>query len=92
MVCAYMHSRTLLCSCDRVESQEVMRSEDTLFVLNKIDLLPRPDTCPARHSAPNVCWLSCKTGLGVDEFMATLQEKAAEMCVSAAVTRHMTVT
>ena len=88
----WLRAHVPLCSSDQVRPQDVVRWEATLFVMNKIDLLPSPDTCPVRHSTPNVCWLSCKTGRGVDEFMAALKERAAEMCVLTAVTCHMIVT
>ena len=62
-----------------------MRKEAALFVMNKIDLIDNPDAWQ-QHSSPNICWLSCKTGHGVDGFMSVLQKRATEMCEFTALT------
>ena len=53
---------------------EVFDKDSTIIVMNKTDLLPPELT--KRHadidSAP-VCWISCKTGDGVSDFMNSMK-------------------
>ena len=87
VVCSYTHPLVRLCFCsyEKARLLDLMRKEAALFVMNKIDLIDNPDTWQ-QHSSPNICWLSCKTGHGVDGFMSVLQKRAAEMCEFTALT------
>ena len=54
---------------------DVFDSDSTIVVMNKTDLLPpgSTDRRAAEVESVPVCWLSCKTGEGVEDFMDSMK-------------------
>lgn len=59
---------------------EVFDRDSTIIVMNKTDLLP-PKVVERNVEVENVpvCWISCKTGEGVDTFMDTMKKLLEQM-------------
>lgn len=68
---------------------EVFRPDDTLVVMNKVDLVESSEHINTldrellrrQCEGAKVCHMSCKTGEGVDHFMRELELKLKKMCV-----------
>ena len=63
-------------SFSELGATDVFDRDSTIIAMNKTDLLP-PESTDKRaaevESVP-VCWLSCKTGEGVEDFMDSLKQ------------------
>ena len=55
---------------------DVFDRDSTIVVMNKTDLLPPESTDRRAAEIENVpvCWLSCKTGEGVEDFMDSMKQ------------------
>ena len=79
-------------SFKEILATDTFKPEDTLVVLNKVDLIPSEEgvTCLKREKlqekceGAEVCTISCKTGQGVDLFMGHLQNILKTMSVQMA--------
>ncbi|XP_051791389.1 tRNA modification GTPase GTPBP3, mitochondrial [Erpetoichthys calabaricus] len=63
-----------------------VRQKQCILVLNKIDLLNKKELnylhCAVKkeEDLPTVCWLSCKTGSGIEEFLRVLRAELEILC------------
>ena len=60
---------------------DVFDRESTVIVMNKTDLL-QPEAVERHRDVVDgvpVCWMSCKTGKGLDEFMDTMKKVLEQM-------------
>ena len=84
-------SKQLLCDEYRLSTRgltgldtEVFDRDGTIIVMNKTDLLTSEMT--ERHTTEidgvPVCWISCKTGNGVDDFMDSLKKLLEQMYIN----------
>ena len=68
-----------------IGATNIFRSDDTLVVLNKIDLLESAcnSSCfDVKCEGAKVCTISCKTGGGIDQFMIHLKNMLKKMYVN----------
>ena len=80
-------SKRLLCHGDGSNTQglsdlaaKVFDRDGTIIVMNKTDLLP-PELTDRHMEVEKVpiCWMSCKTGNGVNEFMDRMKQLLEQM-------------
>ena len=66
---------------ERLVSTDVFDRDGTVIVMNKTDLLSHEsvEMFKATVEEVPVCWLSCKTGNGVDKFMDTMKKVLEQM-------------
>ncbi|XP_039622994.1 tRNA modification GTPase GTPBP3, mitochondrial [Polypterus senegalus] len=69
-----------------LEDLNVRQKQQCILVLNKIDLLHKKELndlhCALKkeEDLPTVCWLSCKTGSGIEEFLRVLRAELEILC------------
>ena len=75
---------TVLCRADKEERDELLTADNTIIVMNKVDLVDENHMDTLRfmdRDGLKICWLSCKTEEGVKNFLNVLQAKLAELYV-----------
>lgn len=85
-------SKQLLSHCDSTSrttqgllelkaKMDVFDKDSTIIVMNKTDLLPLGLTERRAEMIDGVplCWVSCKTGDGVDDFMSSMKQLLEKM-------------
>lgn len=69
------------------EATEIFRPNNTIVVMNKVDLVNPSDSLPplageimqTHHEGAEICYMSCKTREGVDHFMKELKGMLKKM-------------